>query len=58
MTTDQAAPYLAIAVAAFPFGRHPLNGKLQFKNEDLGYWLLNNHNVLYFHVGMHIIKVI
>ena len=37
MTTDQAAPYLAIAVAAFPFGRHPLNGKLQFKNEDLGY---------------------
>lgn len=46
MTTDEAAPYLAIAIAAFPFGRHPLSGKLLFKNEDFGYWWIDRMTLI------------
>jgi len=38
MTVDEAAPYIVNIITGYPFERHPLSGKLQFKNEDMGFW--------------------
>jgi len=43
MTVDEAAPYIVNVITGYPFERHPLSGKLQFKNEDMGFWEKNKH---------------